>query len=411
MPTSPTPTPDASLWRFGIISEFLHASPDGRTLAERLALASQREWNHPSGRLLRIQTDTLRHWIYRYRKDGIAGLASRPRSDTGATAIPRVLQEALRSLRGQNPHYTTERLLRELVEAGQWTGKRPSRSAFYRFAETHGLGRVPPGAEAPREAHAFAFAEFGQMWIADFLHGPKVRQGRQLHKTYLLAILDDASRFVVHARFYWAEGTESLLDGLCLAIRRFGIPQRFYTDNGAAFRSDHLKLVAARLGMHLPHTPAYRPQGRGKVERFFRTVRDQWLSGYEAVSLEALNLRLGEWLDDYHHRLHEALERSPLAARLAILSVVRPQPEATDLERKFLMQSPHRIARNGTVSLLRKTFDVKNALPGQVVTVFYLPWNLAEVYIGEEMVPARPVTLDRNAHRFTNNPLRGKETK
>ena len=405
-----SPPPNIPIWRYGIISSLLHKDADGQTLAERLAQASKQNWIHPSGRIVHLSADTLRHWIYRYRRESVAGLSDRVRSDRGTTGIPLQVQEELRKLRALNPQFTTGRLVRILSEAGALKGAGCSQSAIYRFAKSQGLRRVPVGAQAVKEARAFGYAEFGNMWTADFLHGPKVRVGRMMHKTYLLAIIDDASRFVVSAKFFWAEGTESLLDGLSMAVRRFGVPQKFYTDNGSAFRSDHLKLVAARLGMHLPHTPAYRPQGRGKIERFFRTVRDQWLPT-EAGSIETLNKALGDWLEGYHNRIHGSLGESPLRRRLSIGQAVKEISAVTNIERMFYLQADKKVARNGTVSLLKKTFEIKNSLPGSFVTVFYLPWNLSEIYVGPAMVPAKPVDLGQNAGRHQNNPVRGKESK
>lgn len=406
-----SPPPDIPLWRYGIISSLLHKDADGQTLVERLEQASKQNWIHPSGRMVQLSADTLRHWIYRYRKENVIGLANRVRSDRGTTDIPLRVQDEFRKLRAMHPQFTTGRLVKMLSEAGILKGRKCSQSAIYRYAKSQGLKRVPVGAQAIKEARAFEYAEFGNMWTADFLHGPKVRVGRMMHKTYLLAIIDDASRFVVFAKFFWSEGTESLLDGLSMAVRRFGIPQKFYTDNGPAFRSDHLKLVAARLGMHLPHTPAYRPQGRGKIERFFRTVRDQWLPTGDAGSIDSLNKALGDWLEGYHNGIHSSLEESPIKRRLSIPQAVKEISAITNIERMFYLQADKRVARNGTVSILKKIFEIKNAAPGSLVTVFYLPWNLREIYVGPAMEPAKPVDLAQNAERHQHHPLRGKGSK
>jgi putative transposase len=403
------PAQTAALWRYGLISELLHGCSTGLTLAERLKEAAERTWNHPVHGLIRIKADTLRHWIYRYRKGGIGRLEDRPRRDKGKSRVPKSIADKLTALRGEYPRATTERLLDILIEDGAWNAVRPSRSALYRLVELNGLKRKPAGAVIIQEAHAFAYDAFGQMWIADFLHGPKVRIGRQMKRTYLLAILDDATRTVVFAAFGWSEGTAALIDGLSMAIRRFGIPERFYTDNGSAFRSRHLAHVAAKLGMHLPHTPAYRPQGRGKVERFFRTVREQCLEGLTPPSLEKLQAVFADWLDAYHHRIHDGIGCSPLNKRLQSPKSTRMLPEVAQLDLFFGMQERRKIHRNGTLHLLGKVFDVKGALPGSVVDVHYLPWDLSLIHVGPEKTPAKPVDLIKNARRHEHSPIRGKE--
>jgi putative transposase len=407
--TNPQPKETASLWRYGLISELLHRNSQGTPLAERLKEASERTWNHPTKGLVQLKGDTLRHWMYRYRKGGIRSLEDRPRRDKGVTLVPKALAEKLMALRNEYPHATTERLLHMLIQSGDWNAIKPSRSAFYRFAKLNDLKRKPTGSSKVQEAHAFAYDAFGQMWIADFLHGPKIREGRQMRKTYLLAIIDDATRYIVYAYFGYSEGIAALIAGLSMAITRFGVPERFYTDNGSAFRSRHLAHVAAKLGIHLPHTPAYRPQGRGKVERFFRTVRDQCLTGLTPVSLEGLQKAFNEWLEEYHHRIHDGIDASPLNKRLAAQRVTRMLPEVTQVDMFFGMTERRKIHRDGTLRLLGKTFDVKGALPGSVVEVSYLPWDLTLIHVGPERIPAKQIDLGNNARRFENNPIRGKE--
>jgi hypothetical protein len=202
-----------------------------------------------------------------------------------------------------------------------------------------------------------------------------------------------------------------MLDGLAYAIRRFGIPQRFYTDNGSAFRSDHLKTVAGRLSMHLPHTLPYKPQGRGKIERFFRTTRDQWLPTEDVVSLEYLNSQLAQALDSYHHSIHDSIKMSPLNKRIGIPRAVREVSGVEDLERMFRMSAKRLVKGNGTISLEGITYDIKDAIPGTWVDVSYLPWNLEEIWVGVSHTPARKVDLYRNAtwHINTPNSKQGKK--
>lgn len=409
METHADPAQTAALWRYGLISELLHASSQGLTLAERLKAAAERTWNHPTQGLIRLKADTLRHWIYRYRKGGLNLLETNPRRDKGISQVPKRHAARLIALRQEHPYATTERLLEIMIGEGSWNAVHPSRSAMYRFAAWKDLKRKRVGAAAIQEAHAFAYESFGQMWTADFLHGPKVREGRHLKKTYLLAILDDATRYVVYAAFGMSEGTAALINGLSLSIGRFGVPKHFYTDNGASFRSRHLAFVAARLGMHLPHTPAYRPQGRGKVERFFRTVRDQCLMGLKADSLDALQAAFTAWLEAYHHRIHTGIDCSPVNKRLQSPDVTRKLPEVAQLDMFFGMQDRRKIHRNGTLHLHGKTFDVKGALPGSVVDVHYLPWDLKRIHVGPERIEAFPVNLAKNARRYEHSPIRGKE--
>jgi transposase InsO family protein len=402
-------TQAAALWRYGLISELLHGSGTGLTMSDRLKQAAERTWNHPHRGAIRISGETLRHWLYRYRKQGIRALEDKPRVDKGKNMISKTIAQRLTELRVLHPHCSSETLFTLLLNEAVWNGVYPSRSALYRFAINNGLKRKRLGAVAIQESHAFAYENFGQLWVADFMHGPKVRVGRQLKKTYLLCILDDATRYVVFSAFTLTENTAALIDGLSMAIRRFGVPEKFYTDNGAAFRSRHLALVAAKLGVHLPHTPAYRPQGRGKVERFFRTVRDQCLSVFKSEAFESLQLAFKDWLEAYHHRIHDSLGCSPLDKRLATPKVTRTLPDIAQIDIFFGMEERRKIQRNGTLHLLGQVFDIKNALPGTLVDVTYLPWDLSVIHVGPDKIPAKPIDYSMNARRHEHNPIRGKE--
>jgi hypothetical protein len=246
------------------------------------------------------------------------------------------------------------------------------------------------------------------MWTADFMHGPMVRIGTRAEKSYLHAIIDDATRYIVAARFHLSEDTRSLLDDFMLASRRFGIPKRFYTDNGAAFRSRHLRLVAAKLGVSLPHTPPYTPQGRGKIERLFRSIQDSLITGRARTSLDKLNAELAVWVNQYHNKQHRILEVTPLQRKLSDTGPALTQIAPTrDIDDIFRMEQPKRIGSDGCVRLFNKRFEIPNALPKTIVTVYYLPWDEERIFIGNDRQVIKPLDAIRNAQRF-DKPRRGK---
>jgi hypothetical protein len=266
------------------------------------------------------------------------------------------------------------------------------------------------GTQCASVVRSFEFPFFGDLWSADFLHGPQVRCGAYAHKTYLHAIIDDATRYVVAIRFHLAEDTRSLLDDLMLAIRRFGIPKRLYTDNGAAFRSRHLRIVAAKLGVALPHTPPYTPRGRGKIERFFRSVREGFLTGRERTTLDKLNKDLAAWINEYHHAQHSALKMSPLNRKDIDTGLALKQIASTqNIDEIFRMEHITRVASNGCVRMFKKQFEIPNALPGATVTIYYLPWDQDRIFIEPDMAPLKPLDTTKNALRF-EKPRRGLST-
>jgi transposase InsO family protein len=315
--------------------------------------------------------------------------------------VPASIADAMVELRKAHTRWTLALILQELVERRLWDETRPSRSTLYRFARNNNLMRDPHLASA-EVARPFEFEKFGQMWIADFMHGPKLYEGKKKRKSYLHVIIDDCTRYVVSGRFYSSESIQSLILELMTAIRRHGIPHRLYTDNGSAYNSRHLKIVCANLSMQQPHTPPGRPQGRSKVERFFRTVRQQFLAKQRYKTFDEINAAFIEYVNDYHHRIHSTLTCSPMQKRLGSESVCQQVPEVADIESLFRLNRRCRIYNDGTIRLHKKAFEVPGCLPGGRVTIHYMPWNLSRIYYGDDLKLAIPVDLRANAHRFDN---------
>jgi transposase InsO family protein len=395
--TKNDPDLDKSLWRYGIISPLLHRSDDDPTMCDMLRTMAGKTFIRPDGAPIALSTETLRKWLYRYRSDGIKGLENQQRRDKGHQQVPQSVADALGRLRKEHPNWTLARGLEQMLKEGLWNGIKPSRATLYRFATANKLHRNPCKATVTR---SFAFTGFGQLWVADFMHGPKLRCGKHFKKAILHAIIDDATRYVVSARFYFKETVEVLLTEMMIATRRYGICQRLYTDNGPCYASVHLKIVCARLGIHLVHTPPYRPQGRGKVERLFRTIRDQFLGEQHAAGIDRLNADLQQYLGDYHQRIHSSLGVSPLQKRLGADNACRKLPEVTDIRSLFCMHRKCRVYNDTTIRLNKRIFEVPQAVPGTTIDVFYLPWDPAWVFYGNDMRPARPLNKTANAKRF-----------
>ena len=405
---SSLPPEDAAIWRFGVISPLLHRNSDAETLKGELQKLAEKTYVMSDGTNKSYSMDTLRHWLYLYRSAGLKGLTNKSRKDKGSTSLDASFQNQLLALRDANPLWTIKRILTHMREKDLWNGRKPSRSAVYRFASTHDLGRDPVvKIEAGR---SFEFEHFGDLWSADFLHGPKVLVNGKEKKVYLHAIIDDATRYIVCARFHLAEDTRALINDLQQAVQRFGVPKRFYTDNGSAFRSKHLLRVAAKLKMALPHTPPSTPRGRGKIERFFRSVRDGLITGRQRSSFSKINTDLDKWISDYHSRIHSSLDQSPLNKKLDDNYTLKQLEGIQNIDYIFRMEEHRTVASDGCILLKGTKYDIPGALVKQKMKVSYTPWDLSVIYVGDEMTPVKPLNKLKNAHRF-NKPKRNKKEK
>jgi putative transposase len=219
------------------------------------------------------------------------------------------------------------------------------------------------------------------IWQSDCMHGPMVDvEGRQ-RKSYLFAFIDDMSRLICHGEFYLNERIDAYTDALRKALRRRGLPRKLYVDNGPAFRSHHLSHATASLGIALIHSKPYQPEGRGKIERWFRTVRSQFLSSCtEGMTLQGLNDSMSQWLDThYHQHIHSSTRQTPLSRYLKHAHLLRVAPK--DLDDYFRVRVQRKVDRDRTVSLNGRLYEAPVDLIGKAVTLLFHEADPARVEV------------------------------
>jgi len=380
-----------ALFRYGLIATLvLEKLARGELLGRARELAALR-YSIPFSDRTTVSVDTLLIWARRYRKGGLEALGVKTRKDRSQSkVISPQLAGLIERLKRENPHRSGTTLLRELALISGDSGSRPlSAASLYRFLKAKGLTQKQLLAPA---AHKKFEAEFAnQIWQSDMMFGPYIpRPGGGKQQAMLYAVLDDASRLIPHAQFYADEGLESLLDCLRSAVAARGIPVRLYVDNGQVYRSAQLARIAATLGILIVHTPPYQPEGRGKIERFFRGVREQFLASLDLKqisSMEDLNARLDAWIQTaYHRKPHGGLapDTTPVARWQRDIEQVRQLPPATDVRRLFFFRLDRVVRRDSTFLLQKRFYEAPAHLIGHKVEVRFDPMDPAEadVYFG-----------------------------
>jgi len=374
-----------ALFRYGLIAPLvLETLPRGE-LTRRAEEIAARQYDIPDSQRISVSVDTLLEWALRYRNGGFDALAPKPRQDRGQSrAITPQLADLIERLKRENPHRTGTTLLRELALTSEQNVPGVSASTLYRFLKQRGL--TERQLLAPVAHKKFEAQSSNQIWQADMLFGPYVqRPGGGKMQVFLHAILDDASRLIPHAQFYPGQGLDACLDCLRQAIAARGVPIKLYIDNAKIYRSQQLARIAASLGILIVHTPPYQPEGRGKIERHFRTVRDQFLNNLDhkqSLSLEQLNDRYQAWIEDVYHRSeHSALASTPLLRWQRDIELVRQLPPATDLHRLFFYRLNRLVRRDCTFLLRNQYYEAPPHLTGETVEVRFDPLDIAEVEI------------------------------
>jgi len=421
--TDPNRRQAIALFRYGLIADLVHLSPASKGLYARLRDKATQTYTIPGTQRTRVAAETLRDWLKHYRRGGFDALLPKPRADRGQSrSLPQAVADALLAFKQDQPELSIPQLIRLARERGTVPESLTlPHSTVHRLLSRAGLMQKDREAPSEQDRRRFAFAHAGEMWMSDVMHGPSVTVGeRTRRKAYLIAFLDDATRVVPYCAFALSENTQAFLPVFKQALMRRGIPQRLYVDNGANYRSQHLALVCAKLGVTLIHARPYQPAGKGKQERWFRTVRAQLitrLTGADTASLEALNRRLWAWVEgEYHQTPHRGLDDHTPLERWALTADQLRLPEVNlDLDELFLFETKRRVQRDRTVSLNGTVFEVDAALVGETITLRFdpaaPPARGVEVWHHNQFVArAKPVAAYANCFVRRSRPARTLDT-
>lgn len=382
-----------ALFRYALVRQ---ATDEQLTPRQRGALVrALAEQDHvgPDGQRIRVCRRTLDRWIRAWRHGGFSALKPNPRISKPRTA-EQTLQLAV-ALKLEVPRRTAAQVRAILVAK---LGSAPSERNLQRHFRRLGLNTTGP-VNLKRSYGRFEAEAPNELWTGDVLHGPVVA-GR---KSYLFAFIDDHSRLLVGYRFGIAEDALRLESAFRAALASRGIPKSLYVDNGSPFVSRQLIRACAVLGIILTHSAPGEPAGRGKIERVFRTIRDQFLVEIEAkgvVDLAELNRLLQSWVEQvYHRREHSETSQTPLERYLACGP--HPLPSPAKLKEAFLWSEHRTVSKSATVSVWGNSYEVDAHLAGQKVELVFDPFNLNELSVrwrGKDMGTALPHRIGRHVH-------------
>jgi len=397
-----------ALFRYGVIADLLHWPSGKRGLGEQIAKKAERDYDIPGSRRCRVASETIRDWLGAYRRGGFDALLPKGRSDEGqARKIPQAVVDLLCMVKEDKPALS----VRMVIDAARASGEVPedlelAPATVHRVLSRAGLMARRPEEATSNDRRRFSFEKAGELWMSDVMHGPSVLvDGKRRRKTYLISFMDDATRVIPYAAFALGENVACFMPVFEQALRRRGIPLRLYVDNGAAYRSHHLSLVCARLGVTLIHARPYQPQGKGKQERWHREVRRQCLgtlAEQDTTSLEALNRKLWSWVEgEYHQAPHKGLGgETPLDRWAQVSADVRLPDAAIDFGALFLFEEKRKVHKDRTVSLRGVVYEVDASLVGETVSLRFDPSRIGKPV--ELWLKGRKVGLARRVDVYAN---------
>ena len=394
-----------ALKRYQIISPVL-AEPK-RAQNEYFRTQAQIEHDFPHYGLRKVSLSTLKSWLRAYRKKGFDALKPKDRSDIGRPK--RLDEQAMNAIEIKcraYPYWTVQKLYENLRDQNLLGHPPVHYNTLLRIVKDRGFLTTKARSDIRK---AYEVDNVNDLWVCDFMHGPTVKsghQGKRPHKAILCAILDDHSRMVTGHAFSASETISALTLVLKEAFLTHGIPKRLYVDNGPSFSSELLARSCALAGISLIHSKPYDSPSRGKVERFFRSVRERFLSGIQKdITLHELNEAFWLWLQDqYHHRVHSGIGQRPIDRyNASITRIPIRRLSRAELDEIFLIRHERVVNNDATISFKGAVYEVPPAYIRHKIEIRHPVDNPEDLYLYDNGIRVGAIKLldkKENARTF-----------
>jgi putative transposase len=393
---------DAAIYKFGIISPVLHDS--AMVQAQYFHQLWQKGVAIPpnSDNIYYFSPATFKAWLRKYKKYGLEGLKYKERKDKGVyKKITAAVKRAIGRIQRESTVVSVSDLYRKLLLNGDIKAGDICYETLRKYAKKHNL----LARKKHKQRKKFQKQFINQLWMVDFKHGKSIRCGKSYRRTYLCAIIDDASRMVVGCEWGLNEDTALFARTLKKAIMVYGIPKVLYCDQGKVFKSNYIVQICARLGISLAHARPYSAESKGKIERFNRTVGQMFyplIKDFSALSIEELNRQFTRFVNEiYHTRIHSTLGQPPLKKfqrQLAEVKINRLNQQ--QLEEFFLCCIKRRVRLDATVRIHKKDYQVTMKYVGENVEIRFPVDNPTKFYLFENdcmVMELKAINLGENA--------------
>lgn len=391
-----------ALMRYSAIAPLIPGLPEGyKNLSDYLEQASRKGVMHPDGEVKNYAPKTLYKWYFNYREGGFDALMPSGRNDCGKPRkLDGGLKERIAYLKGHYPRMSAAAIFRQLKDEGCIKHGEVSESTVNRYVNSLAL---EAGAAPIQDMRRYERPHINEVWCGDSSVGPylKTPDGRK-RRVYIIALIDDASRLVTGAGVFFEDTFANLMSVMKGAVAKYGVPRVFNFDNGSAYKNKQMELLAARIGSTINYCKPYTPTAKAKVERWFRTMKDQWMASLDMrdfPSLDALSGSLSSYVRSYNLSAHSSLKgKSPQERFFCEPEKVRRLPEER-IKTDFLLELERRVSADSVVSIGNVEYEVDMCFARQRVRLRCSP-DMEEVYVAQPdgtLLPVRLLNKQENA--------------
>jgi putative transposase len=394
---------DIALMRYSAIAPLISGlSEDYRSMNAYFRAVSAKGVMGPDGSLRHYSPCTIQKWYLAYQKSGFEALVPKGRSDCGVSRkLDQDLQEEIRYLKRTYPRLSAAAIYRQLQDRGSITKKQVSESTILRFVNQIVLQEQM---NTGQDMRRYERPHINEVWCGDSSAGPWLRtEGRKKHRVYVIALIDDASRFVTGADVFFNDTFVNLMSVIRSAVSKYGIPAMFNFDNGGAYRNRQMELLAARIGTTINYCQPYAPVQKAKIERWFRTMKDQWMASLDMQDYQSLDEVRGSllaYVNMYNQTIHSSLGgKTPQERFFSEPERIRRLAQEK-IDRSFLLEVERRVSADSVITIDNVEYEVDCRFAKQKITIRYSP-DMKSVYVVESedvLTPVHLLNKTENSH-------------
>lgn len=393
---------DIALMRYSAIAPLITGLKEDYTSMEAFFRdASAKGVTSPDGTIKHYSPSAIKHWYQYYKQDGFKGLLPSGRSDCGKPRkLDGELQEQIRYLKSNYPRMSAAAIFRQLQDNGSIKSGDVSESTVNRYINLLALELKTTNNQDMRR---YERPHINEVWCGDSSVGPYLKTGDgKKRKVYIIALIDDASRFIVGIDVFFNDNFINLMSVMKSAVAKFGRPMVFNFDNGSAYKNKQMELLAARIGTTLSYCKPYTPTQKAKIERWFRTMKDQWLASLDIRdfhSLDGLRGNLLAYVQRYNQSPHMSLKGKSPQDRFFSESELIRRLSQEEIDLSFLLEIERRVSADSVITIRQVEYEVDYRFAKRRVRLRYSP-DMKEIFVVEAdnaLTPVRLLNKQENA--------------
>ena len=403
---------EIALFRYGLIAPVITNTFEENSQLEYFKKVASKKYI-VNGHEERYSWKTIKKWYIQYKKEGYDGLINKTRSDCHSSRkLNDDTIQRIKELKKEYPHISGTLIYNKLSDEGfinpndicLGTILKFIRDNKTLFNETEGIDR-----------RAFVMEHANDCWQADTSHGPYLTIDGKKTLTYLIAIIDDASRLIVGAKFYFNDNSINLQDIFKSSVKKYGVPKKIFVDNGTTYKNDQFNIICASLGLVLIHARPYSGASKGKIERFFHTMKETWMRGLnwnDIKSIDELNDLLNDFIANYNNSVHSSLKNelgeniTPNSRWFKDAHLIK-KLDNNFIDIAFLHTAYPTIRSDAIANIKTHEFEVPMKYIGKKITVKFNPLNYDTAWIYENNKLIENIHL---VNKIDNSKIKRKKT-